>query len=232
MPDPSNTQFEQNKRRFDIGSGVPLELLDTRTLEFIFHAQVKGKLLGPYAGIPEHKGSKRVFWDENFGVGKKGNTDEVIVLCTDGSNKRSMYKIFQEYGSIDSILGTDTVSSLTSYTPSHEWGVAIIQDILNRIGPKIFIATALEYKDTATFVNDHVFKNFLPAKKRMISQLTPKAGQNKVLVTSFFTGSEHSNLPGNHPDAIDIEDLNLIVDTNFDNDSYPEARRSLMLFGR
>ncbi len=227
----SNTQHEQNRRRFDIGSGVPLELLDARILEFIFHSHVRRKILGAYSGISDNKNNKRIWWDTTFGVGKKGNTDEVIALCTDGSDKVEIYKIFEEYGNIDAILGVNQSAAL-DYAPSHEWGVAIVQDVINRVGPKIYIATVLDYKDTEEFVRDHISDDGLFPKKRLIAEVTPKTGQNKILATSFFTGAQRASIPPSHPHAIHEDDLRLLTDTEFDNDTFPEARRALMLFGR
>jgi hypothetical protein len=191
MPDP--IREEQDRRRRDIGSGISLELLNTQILDFIFSPHIKIPLLGSYAGILYEDQEYYVDWETDFGVGSKGDSNELIFLCTAGNFAGVLTDTISDY------MATESLSQ-TNVDP--EFFNNLKKDTIASIGPNIILATCDSYKASQKdkFIEDHI----ITKKKRLFSQSTIETNQTKTIALSYYVGTENTydELPS-HPNSME-----------------------------
>lgn len=222
----TDSQLEQNKRRFDIGSGVSLEFLDQKILDFIYNQYVINKLLGTFSGITVKE--NQIMWNKEFGVGIVGDSEEIVLLCCNISSKIDIHKILDEYGNIASILNTN-VSTLKQ-EGSYEYTISVINNLISRIGPKIYLATVLSYVSIEEFINDHTSKagSDKSPKRRLVSQITKGTSQNKILALSYPVGTQHNiGIPASHPLKAKASAIIKASANTYDDQLFGSARRAV-----
>ena len=218
----SASQLEQNKRRFDIGSGLSLEPLSQNILKFIFNSLVEKKILGAFSSNRFNKG-KSVFWRKDHGVGVKGDTNELIFLAASSSDKNSIMKIMEK-NQVNKALGVLSEKVFKSDNEdiqkaideldeiSYSEKIKIINNVISKISPFIKICSVSSYTSEKIdqFIEDHC-KEVVPGsgvpRKKVVAFYTKGTQQGKIIGTSYFTGVGRANLPEGHPMLVDRETL-------------------------
>ena len=218
----SPSDLEQNKRRFDIGSGLSLEPLSQNILNFIFNDTVEKKILGAFSSNKFNRG-KSVFWRKNHGVGIKGDTNELIFLAASSSDKNSIMKIMEQ-NQVSKALGVLSEELFESDNPdvqkeldeldqiSYVEKIKIIEKTILKIGPLIKICSVSSYgsEKIDQFIKDHC-KEVIPGsgvpRKKVVAFYTKGTQQGKIIGTSYYTGVGPAELGPAHPMLIDEETL-------------------------
>lgn len=210
--------LEKDRRRFDIGSGISLELLDRTVLEFVFHDIVMKRILGDFADV------ERIVWNTDHGVAKRLGSQEIMFLSASPTDKMSIRSVIQEHGNVDSLLKLQ--SGVT-----HEFATRIIGEMIDNIGRYIYLATAIGYTDVENFVSDHSSKDGHPATRRLVTQMTKSTGQVRILALSFETGLLKNSKPDSHPEMIRKSDVDKIASTKYTG-VLASAKRALDIMGQ
>lgn len=210
--------LEKDRRRFDIGSGISLELLNKSICEFVFHDQVMKKILGELARI------EFVCWEKEHGVGKRLGSQEVIFLGAGPTDKVSMRGELQQHGNVDSLFQLE--GGVT-----YEFATRIIGQMVHNIGRYIYIATAIGYTDVDRFIADHSAKDGHAATKRLVAQMTKGTGQTRILALSYDTGQLNNVKPDSHPEMIRKSDVDKIAGTKYTG-VLASAKRALDILGQ
>lgn len=210
--------LEKDRRRFDIGSGISLELLDSITLQFVFHDQVRDRILGKFSDI------ERVIWDSDHGVATRQGSQEVMFLGASPTDKVSIRSILKEYGNVDSLLQLQ--GGVT-----YEFATRIINEMVRNIGRYIYLATALGYNSKRRFISDHSAKDGHTATKRLVTQMTKDTGQSRILALSYDTGQLNNTQPDSHPEMIRKSDVDKISSTKYTG-VLASAKRALDILGQ
>jgi hypothetical protein len=197
----TDNQLELSRRNRDTGSGIAIELLSTRTLNFIFSPYAKHKILKEYAGIVHKEEEYFVSWEldelgRHLGVGRKGSSNELVFLCTAGNNG----------GIIDRALETYMVTeSLSQSDIGAEYFNNVREEMISFVGPNIMMGTCNAYKASTSdsFIDDHIkFK-----RKRLSSPTSIETNQTKIIALSYYIGTkdtyeEKASHPNSTPDHV------------------------------
>lgn len=210
--------LEKDRRRFDIGSGISLELLDQSALEFIFHDQVRSRILGDFAK------EDFVKWNEEHGVGKRDGSQEVMFLGVSPTDKIEIRNILKDSGSVDTIL---TLQGGVTY----EFATRIIDQMVRNIGKYIYLATAMGYTSNKQFITDHSLQGGKVPTKKLTAQITKDTGQSRILAFSYDTGVPVKREPDSHPGMIRKSDADKIAKTKYSG-VFAAAKRTLDILGQ
>jgi hypothetical protein len=202
----SQSKLEADRRRFDIGSGKSVELLDTHTLDFIFHPWVEHKILGGLAPSISNKGMD---WNRGHGIGSVHNTKEILALVASSAEKIYIRKALSTHGNISSLLKIAGDPTLPS---NHETLVGKLEYMINEVGRLVTLGVILRTFDpynVNTFFELHGGEN---ASRRMMVQGTIGTSQHKVLITSYdINTSEEIKVPS-HDSVISEEECEALGD--------------------
>jgi len=220
-----NTQ-EGQKRRFDIGSGQSLELLDSVTLDFVFHKSVIDKVLGSLGDVvlvrPDNVPENKVYWDRNHGVGMKGGTKEVIFLGASSANKVIINKLIAKFGNIQSLTAKGTGTAGVT----HEYVNSTIEKMARAVSRKIAICTAVGYTSVIEFITDLVGEE--NPTSRMMSVGTKDTNQKKVLAFPYKIGASDP-YPDSHVLSISQESADIAYTKKY-NGPFAASERAFDFF--
>jgi hypothetical protein len=209
----SNKKVEADRRRFDIGSGIQLEPLDSTTLEFVFHPRVANKLLGAYSGLtfdPNNTDTNKIYWNKKYGVGTKGRTHEIIFLGASSTDKVAIKKIIAQHGNIESVLDLAGVPDAED-SVNYEFINGKIDRAVSEIGRLIKLAVAHDYNTVGRFVDEVITKRIV----RLMAMNTVDTGQAKIVAFSSKVGINAEPWPDSHPNMITVEDANKLTTKDY-----------------
>lgn len=221
--------LEIYKRRFDMGSGVGLEPLNRQMLEFVFNDQVKERLLGDYSGSGYMSSDYWVQWDERYGVGIKGTSNELVFLCVPSTKVSSIYNSLQEFGSLES-MHSSGAASLIDQGDIYKYTARIIEEAISMVGPQMFISSCPTYQASTMreFIADHIISRH----RRLMSQGTPDTGQVKNLATSYYSGLEGTfNKVASSGNSSPSEEVRILEELRGDLGPFPRLNQVSRIAG-
>lgn len=208
----------EDLRRFDIGSGLSLELLPGSVLDFVFHPLVNAKLLGNFSDTAGSYSEKEryITWEPEYGVATKDESGELIMLAANADDLIHIRRVMEEtnvMGIINSVEGAITDENISAEVYK-QYPVAEVQNTainmaITAIGPLIKICTVPNYTDgasltTTQFIEDHTTsEKHGVARRRLYAPYTKNTGQGKVIAISYDTGIGTNPLCASHPGRIE-----------------------------
>ena len=190
----SNKGYEKDKRRFDIGSGQSLELLDTVSIDLILNNNfVRPRILGLLGSLTQEEGSLiGIVWNEH-GIGQKLETHEVVFIGASSADKNSIYNLVKEYGNIGPLVeGISPDDKDLGVT--YEFISSQLDRLTKEIRSRLTLATAVGYESSAKLVDDLVDKGNV----RMMTLGTKGTNQKKVLAFPYTVGAPQIELAPGH----------------------------------
>lgn len=191
-----DSNFREDQRYRDIGSGISWQLLPSRILDFFFHKDIQFSLMKSWSRA---SGIEKVNWNETYGVGHFNNSDQLRVLVSTRTDIASMIealsiignKINLPKGDADEVFET----LKTSQTYRSVKTIRLIEEQMSRIT----LAKVYDYHpgggipgsrgDIQAFIEDHIGKRGLnkihPPKYKLHSDNTNQTGHLNIVVRSI-----------------------------------------------
>lgn len=204
----SYTKSEADRRRFDIGSGIPLEPLDAKTLQFIFHPRVKRRILGylgDYNSLAKSEGEvDRIYWNEDIGTALRGNTTEILFLGATSADKVAINKVLSASSNVDGLIGIISSPDAEKTSINYEVASARIEQIVNKLGGLITLAVAHGFESIEAFRKEIIGDEEDHPYSRLMAMNTSGRNQARVLAFKHTSRQQNQPFPDSHPIMVPV----------------------------